>query len=124
MGDVFLRNEVVKKQVQLVAWLSDELRCATEKLPEAFALFAGSVEICGIEPRFESGFAGGPFAVEHGEPCGIAVLALDHHVLAEDALVSEPEAQCGTARWRVIRVALPLIPAGSEVVDDVVGTLA
>ena len=86
---------------------------SAERLP----LRAVGIEVGWIEPGFESGFARGPLAVEHGEPGGVAVAALDHHVLPEDALVGEAEAFGGAATGLVLGVALPLVAAIAEFED-------
>ena len=59
--------------------------------------------------------------IEHGEPCRIAVAAFDDHVLAEDAFEGEAEAQGGAAAGLVVRVALPLVAAVAQVLEDVAG---
>src|SRR5262249_813590 len=56
-------------------------------LPESCALAAQRVEIFRIEPALERRLAVQPLAVEHREPGGVAVAALDDLVLAERALV-------------------------------------
>src|SRR5581483_11855941 len=56
------------------------------KSAELALLPAFPIEILRREPALEGGLAGGPFAVEHGEPGGVAVAPLVDHVLAEDAL--------------------------------------
>src|SRR4051812_22204088 len=62
---------------------------------EAEALAPGLVEVRRLEPALESAPARRPFAIEHGIPGGVAVLAFDHHVLAEHALEGEAEAAGG-----------------------------
>jgi len=57
--------------------------------------------------------------VEHGVPRGVAVDALDQHVLLEDALEGEPEAFGRPAARFVEGVALPLQAAVAELVEDV-----
>src|SRR5690606_33167195 len=52
------------------------------------------------------------------EPGRVAVLALHHHVLAEQALVGETETQSGALRRFVAVVALPLQPAIAQAVED------
>src|SRR5947209_6937438 len=61
---------------------------------ETRSLASRAVEIVGRKPALESGLARRPFAVEHGVPGGVAAVALDDHVLAENALELEAEAQC------------------------------
>ena len=82
-------------------------------------LAPGGVEIVGREPALVSGLARRPLAVEHGEPGGVAVAALDDHVLAEDALEREAEALGRALRGRVEVVALPLVAAIAEIVEDI-----
>src|SRR5215204_6319764 len=74
----------------------------------------GGVEIRRVEPALESAPARRPFAVEHRIPGGVAVLALDHHVLAEHALEGEAEAAGGALRALVRVIALPLEAAVAE----------
>src|SRR5271154_2596108 len=91
----------------------------SSNLTEAFPLPPLAIEVPRLQPCLERLFAGGPFAVEDREPCRVAVAVLDHHVLAEDAFVSESEAQSGLAAGLVERVALPLVAAIAQVVKDV-----
>src|ERR1700677_3309917 len=86
---------------------------------QALPLLCIRIEVGRVEPGFERAFAGGPLAVEHGEPGGVAVPVLDHHVLAEDAFEGETEAKRGAAAGVVCLVALPLVAAVAEVLEDV-----
>src|SRR5215207_3563264 len=88
---------------------------------EAEALSPSGVEIRRVEPALESAPARRPFAVEHRIPGGVAVLALDHHVLAEHALEGEAEAAGGALRALVRVIALPLEAAVAELVEDMAG---
>src|SRR5829696_82654 len=88
---------------------------------ETEALSPGLVEVRRLEPALEGAPARRPFAVEHGIPGGVAVLALDHHVLAEHALEGEAEAARGALRGLVRMIALPLEAAVAELVEDVAG---
>ncbi len=83
------------------------------------ALAAVGVEVLRRQPALERAARGRPLAVEQREPRGVAVAALDDHVLAERALVGEAEALGGPARARVGGVALPLQAAVAEVVEGV-----
>jgi len=88
---------------------------------ETIQLPALGVEVFGGEPGLEGLFSCGPFGVEHAEPGGVAVAALDDHVLAEDAFKCEAEAQGGLAAGQVFGVALPLVAAVAEIFKDVPG---
>src|SRR5215472_18714655 len=88
------------------------------RLRQALALAACGVEIAGIEPALEGLFERRPFAVEDREPAGVAVAALVDSGLAEEALVAKAEAQCCGARWRVERVAFPLVTPVAQFVED------
>src|ERR1700676_4635156 len=83
------------------------------------ALAARRVEIVGREEALEPGLYRRPVAVGHGEPGGVAIAPRVDHVLAQDPLVEEAEAQSRAPRRRVERVALPLEPAVAELVEDV-----
>src|SRR4051812_3154474 len=78
---------------------------------EARLLPALRVEILRREPLFERGFAPWPFRVDDREPGRVAVLALHHHVLAEQPFVLEAETNRRAFRWLVAVVALPLVAA-------------
>lgn len=69
----------------------------------------------------EAGADGGPFGVGDGEPGGVPVLALHHHVVAEDAFEGEAEALGGAAGRLVAGVAAPLPAAVAEGGEGVVG---
>src|SRR5215207_3506440 len=88
---------------------------------ETEALSPGLVEVRRLEPALEGAPARRPFAVEHGIPGGVAVVALDHHVLAKHALEGEAEAAGGALRGLVRIIALPLEAAVAELVEDVAG---
>src|SRR5690349_24383997 len=77
-------------------------------------LAAVVVEVLGRQPGLVGQADRGPFAIEDREPRGLAVAALDDHVLAEDALVGEAEALGGRARAGVGGVALPFQAPVSE----------
>src|SRR5215813_8926115 len=68
-------------------------------------------EIAGPQPDFEGGFQRRPFAVDHRIPGGVAVAALIHRRLAEDAFVAIAETQSGATRRRVQGIAFPFIAA-------------
>src|SRR4051794_5337231 len=86
---------------------------------QRYALEALAVEVLGRQPGLEGRADRGPLTVEDGVPGRVPVAALDHEVLAEDALEAEPEALGRTARAGVGRVALPLQPPVAEVVERV-----
>src|ERR1700678_629913 len=77
------------------------------------------IEIIPRKPAPVGRLARRPFAVEHREPRLVAVAALDDHVLAKDSLESEAEALRGATRRRVEGVALPLVAAIAERLEDV-----
>lgn len=70
-----------------------------------------------IEPTLEVFFHRGPFAVEQGKPGRIAVAAFDDYGLAEGAFISEAEAEGGSARGLVQRVAFPFEAAVAQFVE-------
>ena len=72
------------------------------------------------QPGFVAGPDCRPVVVGYGVPGGVAVAALDDHVVAEDALEAEAEAVGGAAGGGVERVALPLEAAVAELVEGVV----
>src|SRR5690606_456103 len=78
---------------------------------QAFPLLAFPIEILLRKPSLIRGADERPLAVDDREPGRVAVLALHHHVLAEQALVGETETQSGALRRFVAVVALPLQPA-------------
>jgi hypothetical protein len=86
---------------------------------EGAALCAVGQEVGRVEPAFEDCFAGGPLAVEDGEPCCVAVSALHDHVLAEDAFKLEAVAEGGSSRGLVECVALPFVAAVSQIFEGV-----
>src|SRR5690606_32046383 len=77
------------------------------ELLQRFFLPALRVEIFGRKPRLESTFPHRPFGIHHREPRGVAIPALDDHVLAENALESETEAFRRAARRCIQRIAFP-----------------
>ena len=77
------------------------------------------IEIVRREPALVRRLARRPLAVEHRKPGGVAVAALDDHVLAENPLEREAEALRGAARGRVEGVALPLVAAIAELLEDI-----
>ena len=79
------------------------------------------IEILRREPALERGFARRPFAVEHGEPGGVAAAALDDHVLAEQALIGEAEALRRPLRRGVERIAFPFVAPIAERFEGVAG---
>src|SRR5262245_39650499 len=60
---------------------------------ETRLLLAVRAEIVRRKPALEARLARAPLAVEHGEPGGVAVAALDDLMLAEHALEGEAEAR-------------------------------
>ena len=60
----------------------------------------------------------GPLVIDDGIPGGVAVAALVHDGLAEDALEAEAEPFGRPARRRVQRIALPLEAPVTERVED------
>ena len=76
-------------------------------------------KLSGAEPAFVSRLARRPFAVEHRKPGGVAIAALDDHVLAENALEREAEPLRGATRRRVEGVAFPFIAPITEVIEDI-----
>src|SRR5258708_3563998 len=97
------------------------LRLGGVERRQADALVLFLVEILRRKPAFEGKLAAGPFAVEHGEPGGVAVAALDDHVLAKDAFEGESEPPRGAHRRGVERVAFPFVAPVAELVEDVAG---
>src|SRR5947209_17272654 len=90
-----------------------------DQLLQGAALNAAGAQVVGREPGLEAGGHRGPRFVGDRIPGGIAVAALDHHVLAEDALEAEAEALGGAPRRRVEGVAFPLQAAVAELVEGV-----
>src|SRR6516225_10535636 len=88
--------------------------CSGIQCSEAHALDALCIEILGVQPAFEVALAHRPFAVEHGEPCVVAITALGNHVLAESTLVDKPITQRCPPRCGIQRVAFPLVAAIAE----------
>src|SRR5580692_9742728 len=88
-------------------------RRETEFLP-AFA-----VEIFRRKPTLKIALARRPLAVEHGEPGIIAVAALSDDVLAERSFVAEAVAQRGAPRWRIERIAFPLVAPIAQRLENI-----
>ena len=96
-------------------------------IPRATALISSSrrfclpsaVEIGGIEPFLIGPFQRRPFLVDDRIPRRVAVFALHHHVLAENALEREAEPHGGALRRLVAVVAFPLVAAVAELVEGV-----
>ena len=88
------------------------------KLLQPLLLSAVSGEIGGIEPGFVSLAQGGPFLVEDRIPGGVAVLALDDHVLAENAFELKAEPRRRALGRFVAVVAFPFIAAIAQIVED------
>src|SRR5580658_3870533 len=76
---------------------------------EAHLLPAFAVKIFRRQPAFEVCLSLRPFAVDDGEPSGVAIAALCDHVLAKDALENKAIARGGAARRRIERVAFPFV---------------
>src|SRR5207244_3418898 len=74
----------------------------------------GCIEILRREPTLERSLSGQPFAIDDREPGGVAVLALHHLVLAEQALVLEAKAFSRALGRRVAVVALPFVAPVAE----------
>ena len=87
---------------------------------EAGALAAGVVEVRRVQPGLVGGADARPLGVGDREPVGVAVAALVDHRVAEPALVGEAEPGRGRPRRLVEAVALPLVAAVAELVEDVV----
>jgi hypothetical protein len=102
-----------------------QLRAKTTPPPadarEPLALPAVGIEILRREPALECGFTFRPLGGEHREPGGIAAAPLDDHVVAEDALVAEAEAQRCAARGRVEGIAFPFVTAVAERLESIAG---
>src|ERR1700745_2583974 len=81
------------------------------QISERFLLAAVLVEVCRSKPLFKVALANGPFGNEHRIPPGIAILAFDDHVLAENALKRKSETQGRSPRRLIQRVALPFVAA-------------
>lgn len=60
-----------------------------------------------------------PFIVGDAEPCGITVVVLDDEVLAECALIAEPEALRCRFAGRIAVITLPFYTAIPERVEKV-----
>src|SRR5436309_2247500 len=84
------------------------------RLRQTSVLTALRVEVRGIEPAFEHLLQRRSVAIGGGEPGGVAVAALVHEGVAEDALVRETEPQRRRPRRGAQRVALPLVAPISE----------
>ena len=66
-------------------------------------LFTRRIEIFGLQPGLAPGSYPMPVLVQHGVPGGVAILALDHEVLAEDPFEAEAEALGGLLGYPRIR---------------------
>src|SRR5208337_1387311 len=88
---------------------------------QALLLPSLAIEVVAPEPALEGRLASRPFAVEHREPGGVAVAALDDHVLAENTLEGEAQALRRAPRRRVERVALPFVTAIAERIENIGG---
>src|SRR5580693_3088585 len=77
------------------------------------------IEIIRRKPALVGRLARRPLAVEHRKPSRVAIAALDDHVLPENSFESEAEALRGATRRRVEGVALPLVAAIAERLEDV-----
>ena len=84
-----------------------------------FLPYPSLVEVIRSQPPFKRRLARRPFAIQHGEPRGVAVTPLDDHVLAKQPLVGEAEARRGAVGRRVEHVALPFITPVTELLEDV-----
>src|ERR1700683_1365459 len=78
-----------------------------------------AVEVLGCEPGSKAAAERRPVVVGDRIPGRVAVAALDHLVLAEDALEGEAEALGRLPRGGVERVALPLHAPVAELLDGV-----
>src|SRR6202008_1570695 len=81
---------------------------------EAPLLLALGVEVLPCKPALEGGFARRPFGIDDRIPGGVAILALHHLVLTEQALVLEAEAQRGALGRLIAIVAFPLVAPVAE----------
>ncbi len=91
---------------------------AAEVFQAAF-LVAGGVEVRRLEPGLVGPSQRRPFVVDHREPGGVPVRAFDDHVLAEQPLEGEAEAERRALRRFVVVVALPFEATVAELVKDV-----
>ena len=80
-----------------------------------------TIEIGRIEPALECRTQHWPLAVEHGEPCRIAILSLDDHMLAEQPFMTESEARGRPPGAEIVIVAFPFEAAIAEIVEDMAG---
>jgi len=85
---------------------------------QRLALAALGVEVGRVEPGFEGRLQRRPFAVDGSVPCAVAVAALVHDRLPEDAFEAEAQALRRPTRARVQRVALPLVAPISQFVES------
>ena len=88
-------------------------------LGQCSSLSTVGIEVLRRQPRFEAGSSRRPLRVDHRIPRRVAVPAFDDHVLAEQALVGEPESKRGGARRLVEGVAFPLVAPVAKIVEDV-----
>src|SRR6478735_10978714 len=107
--------------MKLTRWSISGLLLVGSRGPggEAGALAAHVVEVLVVEPRVERCAHARPLAVGDREPVGVAVAALVDEGVAEPALPDEAEPERSATRRRVEAVALPLVTAVPEVVEDV-----
>src|SRR4051794_4455010 len=91
---------------------------ARASAPERAPLAARGVEVFGREPALEGGLARKPFLVGDREPGGVSVAALVDGRLTEEAFVLEAEPLGRGSRRRVQGIALPLVAAIAELVED------
>src|ERR1700733_1017460 len=94
---------------------------ALARLAQRAPLRPVGVEILRFEPAFASGFARGPFAGQHREPGGVAIAALDDHVIAENPLERKTEPDGGAARGGIEGIAFPFVAAIAERIEGVTG---
>src|SRR6478735_11059400 len=107
--------------MKLTRWSISGLLLVGSRGPggQAGALAAHVVEVVVVEPGIERCAHARPLAVRDREPVGVAVAALVDEGIAEPALPDEAEPERCAARRRVEAVALPLVAAVAEVVEDV-----
>src|SRR5882724_2749836 len=89
----------------------------TVELGECHSLPAILTKIRRIEPALEICLSERPFGIEHGEPCRVPVSPLDDHVLPENPLEAETQAQRGPPRRGIESVALPFVAAIAQFVE-------
>ena len=103
------------------SWSRYTVACSARSSREAPALGAIAVEVLRREPGLERAPQRRPLVVDDREPGGVTVPPLRHLVLAEHALEAEAETLRRAPRRGVERVALPLEPPVSEVVERMPG---